>query len=241
LIFPVFSYNKVALDYLKTHKKVRSTKPEDLDFSYADLSEIDLPNVILHRANLTGTDFSKSNLSGADLSEAIGVNANFSEANLCGSNLTRFKGSKCNMVNVNLSTANLSYSSFSGDLSKANFDDAILYKAEFLSAVIFGASFKKADLAYVNFYLSDIRNVDFSYSNLTQATFVARRLFNVVFNKRDINSMRSRSSKTRFNKDDWQSINFYMADIAGARIQACLLTKTELCMMGAINTRNVRI
>jgi len=63
----VYTYNKAALEYLKTHKKVRGPNPEDLDFSYANLAGINLSKANLRRANFRDANLTGANLSGADL------------------------------------------------------------------------------------------------------------------------------------------------------------------------------
>lgn len=220
-----FTYNKSALDFLKIHKRVRGTNLEDLDFSYANLAGIDLSKVKLNRANFQGANLEGANLSCADLSEAIGVGANMSGANLCEANLTRFKGLGCKLVNANLSKANLSRAQFSGDCSNAQFDDAILYQTEFNHAVLICASFKRADLACIKFLLSDIRNVDFSDSNLTQA---------------DFHGVRKQGNEGYMNIGDWNTINFYRADLGGAYMLGCLLSRASLREKGAINVDSIR-
>lgn len=230
-VSPIFSYNKAALEYLKIHKKARSTNLEDLDFSYANLVGIDLSNAKLCRANFMGADLSRANFSGADLTEATG--GIMAEANLFKANLTRFKGNGSIFINAILTEANLTSAVFNQcNFSNAKLDNAVLYKTEFNHTNLIGAIFQRSDLSCVKFYCSDIRESNFFEANLTQVDFHAVYKHGTQGYK--IGKGIHYPDK-HMTVDDWKAINFKGADLAGAYMQGCCLSKLDLQQQGALN------
>lgn len=100
------------------------------------------------KLNLNNLDLFKANLSGLDLSGISLIGSNLVEANLSNTYLT-----KANLSNANLSAANLSCSNLidailiDADFSRANFSSANLYGADLsgtnLSEAILIGSYKK--------------------------------------------------------------------------------------------------
>lgn len=212
------AYNKLALETLKNKKQVNRDISGGLDFSYADLSNLDLSHVNLSGANLMGVKLDNTNLSGANLSSAIG-NLEGSNTNFSHANLSNFNGS-LKVINANFNSANLTGAVFKGiSASNCNFDNAILYKTQFHFTNLIGSSFKNSDCGFIDLFSTDIRGVNFQGANLTSANFSTVR----------------KSPDYRFSLylDDWNSVNFSGADLAGSVFCNGSIYKAHLIKQGA--------
>ena len=84
----------------------------ELDFTSANLMNLNLEGAILSYSNFSFANLSGANLRLADLSPAIFIGANFTSANLSESNLRDVDFSNANLKYTNLQNANCSYATF---------------------------------------------------------------------------------------------------------------------------------
>jgi uncharacterized protein YjbI with pentapeptide repeats len=114
---------------------------EGMDFSWVDLTGVDLDHCLLSNAdfsncNLTGVNFSSSDLSGADLTGANLTGATLTDCVLAGTTLSNCNLTGTDFTSANLSGANLTGSTFTNTkLSSANMVGAI-FTGDDLSNVI---------------------------------------------------------------------------------------------------------
>lgn len=168
-----------------------------VDFSKANLQQVDFTGAILIRAvmpesNLSWSainkaDFSNSNLAVSNLSGAqiIGskfLQANLEKASLTGANLGESQFSQVNLHQANLGKARTVNTDFSSarltktnwqeaDASQANFQGASFQGSDLSNARFVGAKFTNANLQNVNFQSADLRFADLRGANLAGANF----------------------------------------------------------------------
>src|SRR5579859_2646989 len=132
------------------------------DNNVVSLRDADLFKVNWSGANLREVDLKGAHLSGANLSEAVLFKANLSEANLSEANLSEANLSKANLSEANLSEANLSEANLSeANLSEANLSEANLSEANLSKANLSGVAFSGVDLKG-----ADLSGVDLSGAHL---------------------------------------------------------------------------
>lgn len=154
-----------------------------------DLDEIQLPGVILSRADFHDTTFRNATLNHADFSSTILRTATFDGANLEQADLNSSDLYRTKMVGVNLKRANLQaaicqeadfsdsdlhVADFSeADLLLAKLDGARLGGANFTSARLEAAAFKNADLSLARLSGADLKDADFTDANWWRARGLA--------------------------------------------------------------------
>lgn len=146
---------------------------EGLNFTGADLSELDLRGCNFAGAWLESVNFSKSNLSGADFSYAVLAHANFTDAiavggKFAGANLGRATLTGAIFDDTMLENATLMY---------CNFAQTHLRRAKLSHAQLLNTSWGKADWTGViatgqTFYKLDLQGVVLAEANLAGCTFV---------------------------------------------------------------------
>ena len=142
------------------------------DFSYANLSGVNLAEL-----DLTSVNFSYANLTNAYLFGTKFPLANLSFANLDGANLTYANLTYASLPNANLTGANLTYATlFYNNLVGANFSKANLTGANLNLATLTGANLANADLTGV-----DLSNATLTGANLNLATLTGANLFCATF------------------------------------------------------------
>jgi len=177
-----------------------------VDFTKANLQQVDLTGVILVRvimpeSNLSWSainkaDFSSGNLTGANLSGAQIISSKFLQVNLERSSLTGANLGDSQFIKANLHQANLGKvravnTDFSfarltktnwqaADASQGNFQGANFQGADLSNSKFIGAKFTKANLQNVNFQSSDLRFADLRGANLVGANFQGVVLFNTL-------------------------------------------------------------
>ncbi|WP_311448276.1 pentapeptide repeat-containing protein [Frankia nepalensis] len=119
--------------------------PDPTVIPRADLGSVDLPNLFLRRANLTGASLEWANLAGAvldwtNLSESMLYGVNLRGASLEGTNLTRVRLDEADLTGASLKWANLTNAMLNG----ANLTDVTL-----TDAILTGATLDGADLGRV--------------------------------------------------------------------------------------------
>ncbi|WP_311446964.1 pentapeptide repeat-containing protein [Frankia nepalensis] len=119
--------------------------PDPTVIPRADLGGVDLPNLVLMRANLTGASLTGANLAGAllnwtNLSESMLVQVNLRGALLEGTNLTRVRLDEAELTGASLKWANLTGAMLNG----ANLTDATLTSADLTRATLDGADLSRA-------------------------------------------------------------------------------------------------
>jgi uncharacterized protein YjbI with pentapeptide repeats len=118
---------------------------ENVNLSYAQLSEANLSYAQLShasffRADLSGADLSAADLSGANLNEVDLSGADTSAANLSGADLTGTELYEANLNGADLTRAELYEANLSGaDLTRVNLSGAKLIEAKALSTNFTGA------------------------------------------------------------------------------------------------------
>lgn len=168
-----------------------------VDFTKANLQQVDFTGAILIRAvmpesNLSWSainkaNFSNSNLAVSNLSGAQIISSKFSQVNLEKSSLTGANLGESQFIQANLHQANLvkaravntDFSSArltktnwqEADASQANFQGANLQGSDLSNARFVGAKFANASLQNVNFQSADLRFVDLRGANLAGANF----------------------------------------------------------------------
>ncbi len=168
-----------------------------VDFTKANLQQVDFTGAILIRAvmpesNLSWSainkaDFSNSNLAVSNLSGAQIINSKFLQANLeraslTGANLGESQFSQTNLHQANLGKARAVNTDFSSakltktnwqeaDASQANFQGANFQGSDLSNARFVGAKFTNANLQNVNFQSADLRFADLRGANLAGANF----------------------------------------------------------------------
>jgi hypothetical protein len=131
------------------------------------LTEADLSNAFLERANLSEADLRQ-----ADLNTAYLFGANLRRADLNGANL-----SGASLNNADLNRANLSLANLSGaELSVAALTEANLRLADLSGAVLEGADLFDADLRDTNLSGANLRGANLSGANLGQVNLTGADL-----------------------------------------------------------------
>ncbi|MBA3285006.1 MAG: pentapeptide repeat-containing protein [Nitrosopumilus sp.] len=110
--------------------------PYEFDFTFMNLSELNLSKSIMNCVKLDKAYLAKSNLTEATLSSASASSTDFNGANLSGANL----------IYSNIYNSNLSYCNLSG----ANFQHARVEKSNFYEADLTNAKFDYVDFSKTN-------------------------------------------------------------------------------------------
>ncbi len=168
-----------------------------VDFTKANLQQVDFTGAILIRAvmpesNLSWSainkaDFSHSNLAVSNLSGAQIISSKFLQVSLEGSSLTGANLGESQFIQANLHQANLvkaravntDFSSArltktnwqEADASQANFQGANFQGSDLSNSRFVGAKFTNANLQNVNFQSADLRFADLRGANLAGANF----------------------------------------------------------------------
>ena len=128
-------------NWRKEHSEIRPDL-RGIDFSFADLSLVDLSRAILYSAN-----FSKADLSFSDLSEASLAYANFNGATLTEAEISGADLMYCSFIHADLCKASLSAADlFAADLSYADLSDANLSGASLLRTNLKGSILSRCSI-----------------------------------------------------------------------------------------------
>ncbi|MBA3537798.1 MAG: pentapeptide repeat-containing protein [Tatlockia sp.] len=126
--------------------------PENFDFAYMNLSELNLSGAIMLYARLKGasacgTNFSKANLSGASLEKSILYKTDFSDCDLSDADLSHAREVvKANFNGANLTKAKLDYVDFSDTNITA---EQLLSADSLLEIRIEKSNFTKEELSFI--------------------------------------------------------------------------------------------
>jgi len=178
-----------------------------LDFSEANLSNVNLKKVDVkgasfHNANLTDANLSEINLANADLR-----GADLTNANVTGADLRKTKLNGANLTNANLTKAKLTFANLTGaDLTGVNLTKVIIRSNELDRAILIKANFAEADL----------RGANITSANLTSANFVGAKLAGTNL----IN--------TNLKKADLRGVDLVMAQLGNADLTEAILKKVTL-------------
>jgi uncharacterized protein YjbI with pentapeptide repeats len=148
---------------------LKEIRTDDNKFIWGEFPRMNLSNVNLRRADLSGANLSEANLNecvliGADLKEANLGRTVLRGANLSGADLTG-----ANLRGANLRGTNLRGAQLRGaDLSDAVFWDADLTKASLWKAILRGTDFWEANLTKANLFGAKFVGPDFSGANLRE-------------------------------------------------------------------------
>ena len=160
---------------------------------YLDLSDADLRNANLFRANLSGTWLNRASLSGANLNQADLSRANLNQADLSRANLTEASLVSSDLNGTNLSGADLQSANLSGanlnqaDLSGANLSGAELFEANLNGANLFEANLNQAKLIKADLIgVKWLNGANLSGANLNQAKLIRADLRVATLVKTDL-------------------------------------------------------
>ena len=149
----------------------------NVELQGANLTGDDLTSTNLQGANLTGATLNNVSLQGANLQSATLTNANLQGADLTDANLAPQPGPKnvpyvvtdlqgADLTNATLSSANLEYA----NLSSSNASGATLFRTNVQYANLQNVNFAGASLRNVNATNANVSNSDFSNADLSGAT-----------------------------------------------------------------------
>ncbi|MBI5846077.1 MAG: toll/interleukin-1 receptor domain-containing protein [Deltaproteobacteria bacterium] len=175
---------------------------EEADFAGADLSEIDLGNAYLLKANLKGANLFKAYLHHAYLSEADLTGANLCEANLAESDLV---GAYAN----------------GADFADAELRHAEIWDANFSGADLSCASLFSSDLGYTNFSKANLRQADISKADLHFTDLGGAKLCEANFEEANLNLTNLRGA-------DLENANLQYADLGRADLRLANLKGADL-------------
>jgi len=205
------------------------------DFSYSDLSELNMSKVLLPQdthtttkfihtnlknaffldANLTGMDFSYADLDGADFSGARLLNVTFEHINTL--DFSTFKPE-------NIDTSSFAYSDLRKislytpkyqhiTISNVNFTESNLSKAELNDRSFNTCNFSHADMSN-----ADISNSTFKNSTLMGVSFNKTTFEGANFSTSDLESVSIKNSsldKVTFKDTNLKSVDFSNMDLSG--------------------------
>jgi uncharacterized protein YjbI with pentapeptide repeats len=142
-----------------------------------DLSNTDLEQANLYRANLTGANLYRAKLTDANLSRANLTGANLSRANLTGAQLPNTNLYRAKLTDANLTRAKLTGADLtSADLILADLRGAKLTGANLTSADLTAADLTAANLSRTNLIFADLTGADLTGANLTDADLTSADL-----------------------------------------------------------------
>ncbi|MBK1986829.1 pentapeptide repeat-containing protein [Sphaerospermopsis aphanizomenoides BCCUSP55] len=175
-----------------------------LDFSGADLAEVNLSGIKLSGVNLSDANLSVANLSGINLTDANLSYAKLNVARLSGANLA---GAILN--NSSLNVANL----IRADLTRTQ-----LRQASFIRAELIRTDFSRADMCEANLNSADLREATLRQANLRRANFSEANLRGCCLREANL-------EMANLNATDMTS-----CDLSGANLRDSELRQANLCM-----------
>ena len=153
--------------WLKNHEEGKRA-----DFSYVDLSDMDL----------SGTDFSYAEMSGVNLSGANLTRANLSHANLWGAFLHNIDLTEAMLEETVFESANLTLSKLNGCKGEnTRFTFACMWDCDIKNASLKKANFLDAKICSCDFTGSDLEEACFACADFDDAIFVNTKLCNADF------------------------------------------------------------
>lgn len=159
-----------------SYQKLIIEKNED----YKTLYWIDLKNIHLEGANLSGSILKRADLQNAYLKNAILQYTDLREARLDNADLQNSDLWSAQLENATLKNTKLDGAKFwKANLKNARFDNASLKKTEFNGAQLNGADFKNAITNNVDFRIVYIDSTKFVGTNLDSASYVSKSLYDM--------------------------------------------------------------
>ncbi|CAK0773018.1 secreted effector protein PipB2 [uncultured Gammaproteobacteria bacterium] len=147
---------------------LRGLQMKGVDWSAAELLNVDLRDIVLTRAKLSMTTFTRSRMTHADLTLAEARGANFSQCLLTGARLVDADFSP--VVSVQ-NQANKWFTQFvDADLSGADLSGCRCPEAKFIRANLAGAVLRSANLRGADLSGANLRGADLTGCDLTGAT-----------------------------------------------------------------------
>lgn len=219
---------------------------EDIIKKYAagerDFSGMDLTEINLSRANLTGANFrnatlSIANLSGANLSEADLTGAKLNVARMSGTNLSKAKLNGAilnvaNLVRANLSGAELMQAALiRAELVRAELSRANLSEANLSGADLREAKLRQVNLSGSNLSEADMRGTNLTSSNLERATLSGTDLSRSELSGADLTEAELRHanlSRVNLSGANLSGANLRWADLSGANLRWVDLSEAKL-------------
>jgi uncharacterized protein YjbI with pentapeptide repeats len=143
-----------------------------LDFTGANLKQMNFFNVDLRGANFAGANLSEANLMGANLAKAHLSKANLKGADLLRANLYKADLSFADLTDAKLIESDLSHADLRfATLAKADLSRAKLASAWLRTAHLWDACLKGANLEKAKLWGADLRNTNLEGANLSESDF----------------------------------------------------------------------
>ena len=221
---------------------------DGVDFTGADLSEMDLSGaelggIFLESANLFGTNFvganldfavlAHANLQGACMDRASLVEANLGNAQLKDASLKDADLNGAILARARLTDADLSGAQLAGaDLAQAVFENTDFSRVRtdhivFLDSDMQGTSFREAELEQAAFLKVDLDGTDFSGAQLHQSVFLGVTAHEATFERARMENVRFVQecdlSGSRFNEARVENAN-----LRGSRLADCDFSRVHL-------------
>lgn len=219
---------------------------EEILKKYADgernFSGVNITEINLTRANLTGIDFSDAtlsiaNLTGANLSEANLTGAKLNVAKMSGANFSQAKFNGAILNVANLVRANLKGTQFiqaaliRAELIRAELSGANLREANLSGADLREAQLKQVNLSGANLSEADLRGCSLAGANLEHATLSATDLSRCDLSGADLSDTELRHanmSRVNLSGANLRGANLRWADLSGANLTWADLTDAKL-------------
>ncbi len=208
---------------------------DDTDFSAASLERVSCNNVhgfrvIFVGAHLPGARFLDAVMQEADFEQANLEQADFTRANLQEASVEGVKGKAITMQSANLTGL---HASECPDFTEGNFRGVSATESIWEGAILERADFSGATLVNADFAQSSLRQARFSGADLTWARFEKADLADT--NMAYVNLFRGSMEKAKLLRTDLRGANcyeveFYLAEINGARFDGANLKMTKLAV-----------
>ncbi|MGE0087588.1 MAG: pentapeptide repeat-containing protein [Desulfococcaceae bacterium] len=219
---PSVSYSHLEEDVKTFIRQIISSEKSDL--RKMNLSGLELENINLYQADLTGSNLNKTRLAGAVLMNASLVDADLTAADLSDAKMTRICLRDADLSGANLSDARLR----EADLSEAKFNGANLRGVD-----LRGAKLNKARLAWADLRGADLSDADLSGAILTDADLSGSDLSRAILSESDLsvaNLSRCTLTGADLNAARISSADLSNADLSGANFKWAELSGSNLSL-----------
>ena len=199
---------------------------------------LDLHNIDVHGANLSGADLSGANFYEADLSGVSFVGAKLMETQFIGAILRNANFLQADLRVANFRWANLSGAVFFGaDLRKAAFGSVNLSSALLSEANLSGAYFFRSDLSGQTLSEADLSGAFLSEANLSGANLTHANLSKA--NLSGANLTHANLSEANLSGANLSRAVFRDADLLGTDLGGAVLYQTELGATDLLRTKGL--
>ncbi len=226
----------------------RRNRDLPIDLSDANLSDRDLSEIRLDRANLIGADLRRCILSDSWLNESLLGQANLRGADLRGSRLGSADLTGANFENTELRSANFNGASANGarflkaNLDAATLKGASLNEADFSEAVLWHANLQRARLGAANLFRADLREADLSDAQLRESNLNSANLRFAKLDRADLTGADLRAAhadQARFIDSNLTGAALFRAGLSMAKMSGSNLTGADLRAANLLQTEMI--